>query len=85
MRTIGSSAGRLGIDGDLLPDRNQRVREHLAAPSADLIWSVDLHDVEDLISPTARTRSSTLLTGAGRKLEELGAEVLLVCSNTYTG
>ncbi|GII01476.1 aspartate/glutamate racemase family protein [Planobispora takensis] len=65
---------------------NQRVRERLGGShSADsLIWSVDYTTVEDLIFADRWDEVSALLADAGRKLEELGAGVLLVCSNTFS-
>ncbi|WP_043634269.1 aspartate/glutamate racemase family protein [Nonomuraea candida] len=65
---------------------NRRVRERLGGShSADsLIWSVDYTTVEDLIFADRWDEVRTLLAGAGRKLQDLGAEVLLVCSNTFS-
>ncbi|GAA3159333.1 MULTISPECIES: aspartate/glutamate racemase family protein [Nonomuraea] len=65
---------------------NQRVRERLGGShSADsLIWSVDYTTVEDLIFAGRWDEVSALLADAGRKLEDLGAGVLLVCSNTFS-
>lgn len=65
---------------------NQRVRERLGGShSADsLIWSVDYTTVENLIFADRWDEVSALLTEAGGKLERLGAEVLLICSNTFS-
>ncbi|MFK4038669.1 aspartate/glutamate racemase family protein [Nonomuraea wenchangensis] len=65
---------------------NQRVRERLGGShSADsLIWSVDYTTVEDLIFADRWDEVSALLADAGRKLQSLGAGVLLVCSNTFS-
>ncbi|MGW2142947.1 aspartate/glutamate racemase family protein [Nonomuraea bangladeshensis] len=65
---------------------NQRVRERLGGShSADsLIWSVDYTTVEDLIFADRWDEVSALLADAGRKLQCLGAGVLLVCSNTFS-
>jgi aspartate racemase len=65
---------------------NQRVRERLGGSHSanSLIWSVDYTTVEDLIFADRWDEVSMLLTGAGRKLEDLGAEVLLICSNTFS-
>lgn len=87
MRTIGLIGG-LSWESTVIYYQiiNQRVREHLGGShSADsLIWSVDYTTVEDLIFADRWDEVSTLLTGAGGKLEELGAEVLLICSNTFS-
>ncbi|MFC4061560.1 aspartate/glutamate racemase family protein [Planomonospora corallina] len=65
---------------------NQRVRERLGGShSADsLIWSVDYATVEDLVFADRWDEVSTLLADAGRRLQDLGAGVLLVCSNTFS-
>lgn len=65
---------------------NQRVRERLGGSHSanSLIWSVDYTTVEDLIFADRWDEVSTMLADAGRKLEGLGAEVLLVCSNTFS-
>ncbi|GGQ14835.1 aspartate/glutamate racemase family protein [Streptosporangium pseudovulgare] len=65
---------------------NRRVRERLGGSHSanSLIWSVDYTIVEDLVFAGRWDEVSTLLTDAGRKLEDLGAEVLLVCSNTFS-
>ncbi|MET8867311.1 aspartate/glutamate racemase family protein [Nonomuraea sp. NPDC004580] len=65
---------------------NQRVRERLGGShSADsLIWSVDYTTVENLIFAGRWDEVSALLADAGRRLEDLGAGVLLVCSNTFS-
>ncbi|MGW5159501.1 aspartate/glutamate racemase family protein [Nonomuraea wenchangensis] len=65
---------------------NQRVRERLGGShSADsLIWSVDYTTVENLIFADRWDEVSALLADAGRKLQSLGAGVLLVCSNTFS-
>ncbi|MFC7110972.1 aspartate/glutamate racemase family protein [Nonomuraea rubra] len=65
---------------------NQRVRERLGGSHSanSLIWSIDYTTVENLIFADRWDEVSALLTGAGRKLEELGAGVLLICSNTFS-
>ncbi|GAA3017709.1 aspartate/glutamate racemase family protein [Streptosporangium longisporum] len=87
MRTIGLIGG-LSWESTVVYYQiiNQRVRERLGGShSADsLIWSVDYTTVEDLIFAGRWDEVSTLLADAGRKLEDLGAEVLLVCSNTFS-
>ncbi|MCK2217073.1 aspartate/glutamate racemase family protein [Actinomadura sp. ATCC 31491] len=87
MRTIGLIGG-LSWESTVIYYQiiNQRVRERLGGShSADsLIWSVDYTTVEDLIFADRWDEVSALLTGAGRKLEQSGAEVLLVCSNTFS-
>ncbi|MEU9831875.1 aspartate/glutamate racemase family protein [Streptosporangium sp. NPDC048047] len=65
---------------------NRRVRERLGGSHSanSIIWSVDYTTVEDLVFAGRWDEVSALLTDAGRKLEDLGAEVLLVCSNTFS-
>ncbi|MEW9548909.1 aspartate/glutamate racemase family protein [Nonomuraea sp. NPDC050783] len=65
---------------------NQRVRERLGGSHSanSLIWSVDYTTVEDLAFAGRWDEVAALLSGAGRKLQDLGAEVLLVCSNTFS-
>ncbi|NJP96944.1 aspartate/glutamate racemase family protein [Nonomuraea sp. FMUSA5-5] len=87
MRTIGLIGG-LSWESTVIYYQiiNQRVRERLGGSHSanSLIWSVDYTTVEDLIFADRWDDVSALLTGAGRKLEELGADVLLVCSNTFS-
>ncbi|MFG1694235.1 aspartate/glutamate racemase family protein [Nonomuraea sp. NPDC049309] len=65
---------------------NRRVRERLGGShSADsLIWSVDYTTVEELAFAGRWDEISALLCDAGRKLQDAGAGVLLVCSNTFS-
>jgi aspartate racemase len=65
---------------------NRRVRERLGGShSADsLIWSVDYTTVEELAFTGRWDEVSALLSDAGRKLQDAGAGVLLVCSNTFS-
>ncbi|MFD9941062.1 aspartate/glutamate racemase family protein [Nonomuraea sp. NPDC059023] len=87
MRTIGLIGG-LSWESTVVYYQiiNQRVRERLGGSHSanSLIWSVDYTTVEDLIFADRWEEVSTLLTGAGRGLEELGADLLLVCSNTFS-
>ncbi|MGR6915528.1 aspartate/glutamate racemase family protein [[Actinomadura] parvosata] len=87
MRTIGLIGG-LSWESTVIYYQiiNQRVRERLGGSHSanSLIWSVDYTTVEDLIFADRWDDVSALLTGAGRKLQELGADVLLVCSNTFS-
>ncbi|MFI7231673.1 aspartate/glutamate racemase family protein [Nonomuraea angiospora] len=87
MRTIGLIGG-LSWESTVIYYQiiNQRVRERLGGShSADsLIWSVDYTTVEDLIFAGRWEEVSTLLTGAGTKLQEAGADLLLICSNTFS-
>lgn len=64
---------------------NQRVRERLGGSHSanSLIWSVDYTRVEELIFAGRWDEVSALLADAGGKLEGMGAEMLLVCSNTF--
>ncbi|MEU5865484.1 MULTISPECIES: aspartate/glutamate racemase family protein [unclassified Nonomuraea] len=87
MRTIGLIGG-LSWESTVIYYQiiNQRTREHLGGSHSanSLIWSVDYTTVEDLIFADRWDEVSTLLTGAGRRLEDSGADVLLVCSNTFS-
>ncbi|MFI6909934.1 aspartate/glutamate racemase family protein [Nonomuraea sp. NPDC050394] len=87
MRTIGLIGG-LSWESTVVYYQiiNQRVRERLGGSHSanSLIWSVDYTTVEDLIFADRWEEVSTLLTGAGRNLEDLGADLLLVCSNTFS-
>ncbi|MFF0248772.1 aspartate/glutamate racemase family protein [Streptosporangium sandarakinum] len=87
MRAIGLIGG-LSWESTLIYYQviNRRVRERLGGSHSanSLIWSVDYTTVEDLVFAGRWDEVSTLLTDAGRKLEDLGAEVLLVCSNTFS-
>ncbi|GAA3097691.1 aspartate/glutamate racemase family protein [Streptosporangium carneum] len=86
MRTIGLIGG-LSWESTMIYYQviNQRVRERLGGSHSanSLIWSVDYTTVEDLIFADRWDEVSTLLAGAGRKLEDLGADLLLICSNTF--
>ncbi|MDP4512134.1 aspartate/glutamate racemase family protein, partial [Nonomuraea turcica] len=87
MRTIGLIGG-LSWESTVIYYQiiNQRVRERLGGSHSanSLIWSVDYTTVEDLIFADRWDEVSRLLAGAGGKLEDLGAEVLLICSNTFS-
>lgn len=87
MRTIGLIGG-LSWESTVVYYQiiNQRVRERLGGSHSanSLIWSIDYTTVEDLIFADRWEEVSTLLTGAGRNLEDLGADLLLVCSNTFS-
>ncbi|MBB5083956.1 aspartate/glutamate racemase family protein [Nonomuraea endophytica] len=87
MRTIGLIGG-LSWESTVVYYQiiNQRVRERLGGSHSanSLIWSVDYTTVEDLIFADRWGEVSTLLTGAGRSLEDAGADLLLVCSNTFS-
>ncbi|MEZ0074124.1 aspartate/glutamate racemase family protein [Planotetraspora sp. GP83] len=86
MRTIGLIGG-LSWESTVIYYQiiNQRVRERLGGSHSanSLIWSVDYTTVEDLIFADRWGEVSSLLVDAGRKLEESGADVLLICSNTF--
>jgi aspartate racemase len=87
MRTIGLIGG-LSWESTVIYYQiiNQRVRERLGGSHSanSLIWSVDYTVVEDLIFADRWDEVSALLTDAGRKLEDLGAEALFICSNTFS-
>ncbi|MEO3796862.1 aspartate/glutamate racemase family protein [Nonomuraea sp. B10E15] len=87
MRTIGLIGG-LSWESTVIYYQiiNQRVRERLGGSHSanSLIWSVDYTTVEDLIFAGRWDEVSTLLTGAGGKLADLGADLLLICSNTFS-
>lgn len=65
---------------------NQRVRERLGGSHSanSLIWSVDYTTVEDLIVAGRWDEVGDLLSGAGVTLQAMGAEMLLICSNTFS-
>jgi aspartate racemase len=87
MRTIGLIGG-LSWESTVIYYQiiNQRVRERLGGSHSanSLIWSVDYAIVQDLIFADRWDEVSAMLTDAGRKLEDAGAEVLLICSNTFS-
>ena len=87
MRTIGLIGG-LSWESTVIYYRiiNERVRERLGGShSADsLIWSVDYTTVEELIFAGRWDEVGELLAGAGARLEAMGAELLLICSNTFS-
>ncbi|WP_188192189.1 aspartate/glutamate racemase family protein [Nonomuraea sp. SYSU D8015] len=86
MRTIGLIGG-LSWESTVIYYQiiNQRVRDRLGGSHSanSLIWSVDYTTVEDLIFAGRWDEVGTMLADAGRTLERSGAEVLLICSNTF--
>ncbi|MDF5754557.1 aspartate/glutamate racemase family protein [Spongiactinospora sp. TRM90649] len=86
MRTIGLIGG-LSWESTVIYYQviNQRVRERLGGSHSamSLIWSCDYTMVEDLIFADRWDEVGELLADAGGKLRDLGAEVLLICSNTF--
>jgi aspartate racemase len=87
MRTIGLIGG-LSCESTVIYYQiiNQRVRECLGGShnANSLIWSVDYTTVEDLIFADRWAEVGALLADAGVKLETMGAELLLICSNTFS-
>jgi len=87
MRTIGLIGG-LSWESTVIYYQivNQRVREHLGGSHSanSLIWSVDYTTVEDLIFAGRWDEVGKLLTDAGVRLEAMGAELLLICSGTFS-
>jgi aspartate racemase len=87
MRTIGLIGG-LSWESTAIYYQiiNQRVRERLGGSHSanSLIWSVDYTVVEDLIFADRWDEVGEMLAGAGVKLETMGAELLLICSNTFS-
>jgi aspartate racemase len=87
MRTIGLIGG-LSWESTVIYYQivNQRVRECLGGSHSanSLIWSVDYTTVEDLIFAGRWDEVGELLTDAGVRLEAMGAELLLICSNTFS-
>jgi aspartate racemase len=87
MRTIGLIGG-LSWESTVIYYQviNQRVRARLGGShSADsLIWSVDYTTVEDLIFADRWDEVADLLAGAGVRLAAMGADLLLICSNTFS-
>ncbi|GAA3535398.1 aspartate/glutamate racemase family protein [Nonomuraea rosea] len=86
MRTIGLIGG-LSWESTTIYYQviNQRVREALGGSHSanSLIWSVDYTTVEDLAYDDRWDTVGELLADAGGKLEAMGAEMLLICSNTF--
>ncbi|UBU13039.1 aspartate/glutamate racemase family protein [Nonomuraea gerenzanensis] len=86
MRTIGLIGG-LSWESTVIYYQiiNQRIREELGGSHSanSLIWSVDYTTVEDLIFADQWDDVAKLLADAGAKLEHMGAELLLICSNTF--
>ncbi len=87
MRTIGLIGG-LSWESTAIYYQiiNQRVRARLGGSHSanSLIWSVDYTVVEDLIFAGNWDVVAELLADAGVKLESTGAELLLICSNTFS-
>lgn len=87
MRTIGLIGG-LSWESTVIYYQviNQRVRERLGGSHSanSVIWSVDYTVVEDLIFAGRWDEVGELLADAGVKLETMGAELLLICSNTFS-
>jgi aspartate racemase len=87
MRTIGLIGG-LSWESTVIYYQiiNQRIRESLGGSHSanSLIWSVDYTTVENLIFAGRWDEVGTMLADAGRKLEDSGAELLLICSNTFS-
>lgn len=86
MRTIGLIGG-LSWESTVIYYQviNQRVRERLGGSHSanSLIWSVDYTTVEDLIFAGRWDEVGTMLAEAGGRLEAQGAEMLMICSNTF--
>ncbi|GAA3220485.1 aspartate/glutamate racemase family protein [Nonomuraea helvata] len=86
MRTIGLIGG-LSWESTVIYYQviNQRIRERLGGSHSanSLIWSVDYTTVEDLIFAGRWQDVGALLAEAGGGLESMGAEILLICSNTF--
>lgn len=87
MRTIGLIGG-LSWESTVIYYQviNQRVRDRLGGSHSanSLVWSVDYTVVEDLIFADRWAEVGALLADAGRGLETMGAELLLICSNTFS-
>ena len=87
MRTIGLIGG-LSWESTVIYYQviNQRVREHLGGSHSanSLIWSVDYQTVQDLIFAGRWDAVGEMLADAGVRLEDSGAELLLICSNTFS-
>lgn len=87
MRTIGLIGG-LSWESTVIYYQviNQRVRDRLGGSHSanSLIWSVDYTVVEDLIFAGRWDEVGALLADAGGRLASMGAELLLICSNTFS-
>jgi aspartate racemase len=86
MRTIGLLGG-LSWESTAIYYQimNQSVRERLGGSHSaqSLIWSFEFKKFEDLIFAGQWDEVSALLGEAGQKLQGLGADTLLICSNTF--
>lgn len=87
MRTIGLIGG-LSWESTVIYYQviNQRVRDRLGGSHSanSLVWSVDYTVVEDLIFAGRWDEVGALLADAGGRLASMGAELLLICSNTFS-
>ena len=63
---------------------NEEARSRLGGRHAAtlLLWSVDFAEIEELQEAGAWDEAGRRLAGAARALEQAGAEVLLLCTNT---
>lgn len=63
---------------------NQGVRNRLGptASARCLLWSFDFSEIEDLQHKGDWERLTALMVDAARRLENAGAELLLICTNT---
>ncbi|MDR8414081.1 aspartate/glutamate racemase family protein [Nonomuraea sp. 3-1Str] len=86
MRTIGLIGG-LSWESTAIYYQiiNQGVRDRLGGSHSarSLIWSFEFSSCEELIFAGRWDEVGALLGEAGRKLEGLGADTLLICSNTF--
>ncbi|WP_327088485.1 aspartate/glutamate racemase family protein [Nonomuraea sp. NBC_01738] len=86
MRTIGLIGG-LSWESTVIYYQilNQRMRERLGGSHSaqSLIWSFEFQRFEELIFAGRWNEVSAQLGEAGQKLEGLGADTLLICSNTF--
>lgn len=87
MRTIGLIGG-LSWESTVIYYQviNQRVRERLGGSHSanSVIWSVDYTTVEDLVFADRWDEVGELLAGVGVGLQGMGADLLLICSNTFS-
>src|ERR1700730_14714182 len=85
MRTIGLIGG-MSWESTAIYYRliNESMRERLGGlHSAKLVLSsFDFAEIEALQNPEGWDEAGSLLAEAGRRLEEAGAECLLICANT---
>jgi aspartate racemase len=85
MRTIGLIGG-MSFESTAIYYRliNERVRERLGGfhSAKLLVWSFDFAEIEQLQRPEGWAEAGRQLKNAGRRLQQAGADFILICANT---